>query len=129
MNKKILTILILFLINIVIFSYHSFIYFSFSPPEGVISMGDNYGATRIVANYFESYLALFLAILSTLVLLIHLRYKAIHHLIWIILISLYIVFLMMDIVIIKGFMLTYSLPVILYIVYQVIQSIITRPTN
>ena len=129
MNKKILTILVLFLINIVIFSYHSFIYFSFSPHEGEIIIGNDYGATRIVANYFESYLALFLAILSALALFIHLRYKAIPHLTWIILVSLYIVFLMMDIIIIKGFMLTYSLPVMLYLLYQVIRSIITRPAN
>ncbi len=128
-NKTILTMLFLFAINIAIFSYHSFVYFSFSPPHQII-MGDDYKVIRIVTNYFESYLALAIAIISILVLLVYSKYKVIPYLIWIILVGSYSILLMIDIIIInRGFILIYSLPIMLYPIYQVIRPIIIRSTS
>ena len=124
MNKTVFTFSTLFLMNIVIFSYHSFLYFSFMPPQDQFIMGEDYGVRQIVANYFNAYLALTLALVAALFLLFYFKYKRIAYWLWLSLVGLYTILLTLELMISNGqFVLIYSLPVMLYPLYQVIHPI------
>ena len=124
MNKTVFTFSTLFLMNIVIFSYHSFLYFSFMPPQDQFIMGEDYGVRQIVANYFNAYLALTLALVAALLSLFYFKYKRIAYWLWLSLMGLYAILLTLELMISNGqFVLIYSLPVMLYPLYQVIHPI------
>ena len=127
MNKILLTLATLFLMNIAIFSYHSFLYFSFMPPQDQFIMGEDYGVRQIVANYFNAYLALTLAFVAALLSLFYFRYKRITYWFWFSLVGLYAILLTLELLISNGqFILIYSLPVMLYPSYQVICPVFNR---
>ena len=110
--------------NIVIFSYHSFLYFSFMPPQDQFIMGEDYGIRQIVANYFNAYLALTLALVAAFLSLFYFKYKRIAYWLWLLLVGLYAVLLTLELMISNGqFVLIYSLPLMLYPLYQVIHPI------
>lgn len=125
-NKTTISLYLLIVINITFFAYHSFIYFSFSPPQGQIIMGDDYGVSDIVNNYLESYLAFAIAILATLALAIYFKKnKVMPYIIWVLLTAAYIIALMFGILIdSEDFMLFFSLPIMSYPLYQVVRPIL-----
>lgn len=125
-NKTIISLYLLIIVNIAFFSYHSFIYFNFSPPQGQIIMGDDYGVSDIVNNYLESYLAFAIAILATLALVIYFKKnKVMPYIIWFLLTAAYIIALILGILIdSKDFMLFFSLPIMSYPLYQVVRPIL-----
>jgi hypothetical protein len=125
MNKILFTLATLFLMNIVIFSYHSFLYFSFMPPQDQFIMGEDYGVRQIVANYFNAYLALTLALVAAFLSLFYFNYKRIAYWLWLSLVGLYAVLLTLELLISNGpFVLVYSLPIMLCPLYQVICPIV-----
>ena len=110
--------------NIVIFSYHSFLYFYFMPAQDQFIMGEDYGVRQIVANYFNAYLALTLALVAALLSLFYFKYKRIAYWLWLSLVGLYAILLTLELMISNGqFVLIYSLPIMLFPLYQVIHPI------